>query len=95
MSYAPDAMRCCDAPGCTAEYEALRPDRPGWRQHPTFGLHMCPDHAPVYWGPGAHVPRLDRETLAAACSCGQRLPGRTLGDMSAAYLDHLTTLEDA
>jgi hypothetical protein len=102
MSYLPDStFRACDAPGCTATYDAVTgplgqtPER-CWRLHRTFSLHLCPDHS---WltgaGEGPHMPRLDRESRSASCSCEESLPGITLGQMKEAYRRHIASLPEA
>ena len=103
MSYVRDStMRTCNGPGCPAAYDAV-PGPAGqtaerhWLMHPTFGMHMCPDHSPLWKRDrsGPHCPNLDHETSTAACSCGHPMPGPTLGQMGRAYLDHLAALDPA
>lgn len=102
MSYVADStLRRCDAPGCAADYDAWTGPKGQtaerhWLHHPTFDLHMCPDHKDL-WSldkSGPHCPNLDHATRAAACSCGHPLPGPTLGRMTDAYLTHLAAALD-
>lgn len=102
MAHLPDStLRSCDYPGCSAIYDAVTgppgqtPDR-CWRRHRSFFLELCPDHSPLWGGgDGPHVPRLNRETSAASCSCGEGLPGVTLGQMKEAYQGHLRSVFEA
>lgn len=99
MSYVQDStLRTCDWPGCFATYDATTGPRGQtaerhWRNHPTFGLHLCGDHSPAWGsGDGPHAPHLNHGTQTSVCNCGALLPGMTLGDMSDAYLIHLARI---
>lgn len=92
-------LRPCDHPGCPATYDAVtgpEGQTPGWcwRRHRTFSLNLCPDHSWLWGGgEGPHVPRLDRVSSSASCSCEEALPGVTLGEMARSYVSHISQLD--
>lgn len=100
VAYLPNStLRACDYPRCGATFDAATGPLGQtlvwcWRLHKTFGLHLCPDHSGLWGGgEGPHVPRLNYAERTTSCSCGEHLPGITLGEMAQAYLAHLETLE--
>lgn len=85
--------RACDWPGCAALMDAVavlsgEPGSPeGWLTHRAW--RMCPEHTDV-WTDRSHLPAWVGKPPVMVCSCGRPLPGATLGDITAAYRQHLT-----
>jgi hypothetical protein len=98
-SRAPSAWevpRACCVPGCAETFDQAGPWPVGWIGHSGPGarpLYACPVHsAPLITREHGPVSRRypDEGSVIAGCACGwETAPYPTLGDVEAAYLEHV------